>query len=160
PVSEAAEPEAVVKLLTALGNVEIVDFCDAGDPGPERTGLDKPIAELTIEADQRDADGKSRTIAQGLKVGRPADIGGKAVYVAIPGESETPGRVVMASAESLAAMSTDWTGYASRRSLQVPAADIGRVALRATPGGTGSGVTVFERTLDGWNVLEGSAAAV
>src|SRR5262249_23642729 len=68
------------------------------------------------------------------------------------------GHVVVVSAESLAAMSTDWAAYASRRSLPVPAADIGRVTLRSAPGGPESAVTVFERTLDSSNVQERGAA--
>jgi hypothetical protein len=48
PVQEVAEPEAVSKLLGVLGNILVMDFLDTGPP--EHTGLDKPIAELTIES--------------------------------------------------------------------------------------------------------------
>jgi len=130
--------------------VEIVDFCDAGDAGPERTGLDKPIAELTIEADQRDADGKSRTMVQGLKVGRQADIGGKTVHVALarPGQKEP--RVVLVGAEGLASISTEPSGYVSRKSIQAAAADTGGLTVTRPDGPKRR----FERSLDGWSVID------
>ncbi len=53
----------------------------------------------------------------------------------------------MVSAESLAALSTDPLAYCSKRSVQAPAADVGRASL---------GGRTYERGLDGWRERKGA----
>ncbi len=144
PVQEAAEPEAVAKLLSALGNVQVMDFLDDGVASPERTGLDKPVAELTIESDQRDADGKNHTLTRSLRVGQQADIAGKAVFARL--ESGSSPRVVQVAADALSSLTTDPGAYVSRRAVQAPAADIGGIRIDPASGTARR----FERGIEGW----------
>jgi len=144
PVQELADPQAMVKLLTALSGLTIVDFLDDGVPA--QTGLEKPIAELVIESDLRDGDSGAVTTARRVvRVGQQADLGGKTVYAEVG--TGAGGRAVKLSAESLAALSTDPLAYCSKRSVPAPAADVGRVEIAARK---------FERGLQGWRERKGT----
>ncbi len=144
PVQEAADPEAVGRLLAVLGNIAVTDFLDDGPP--DRTGLDKPIAELTIESDQRDEAGKLQTTSRTLRVGQQADIAGKTVFAAVPTAGDPAGRTVIVSAEGLSGLTTDAAAYISRRSIQAAPADIGYLVV--TP--AGGSPRQFQRELEGW----------
>lgn len=153
PVQEAAEADAIVKLITVLQNVEVTDFLDAGQP--ERTGLDTPVATITVEADQRDADGTLHTSSRTLAIGQQADIAGKAVFASMRWGTEA--RTVTVAAERLASMTTDAAAYVSRRSINAPESEIGKVEV-LTLGTPARVLHVYERTLDGWK--EATAGAL
>ena len=154
PVQEVADSAAVAKLLAVLGNILVEDFLDNGPP--DHTGLDRPVATLSIESDQRDADGKVHTSSRTLSVGQQADIAGKSVFAALTSEGDAVGRVVTVSAEGLAGLTTDPSAYVSRQSVQAPAADIGGVSITPADGVARQ----FRRDIEGWSMVRQAGAAI
>lgn len=154
PVAEAAEGEQVARLADALARVQITDFLDGG--APAQTGLEAPLAIVTLEQDQRDpATGQSQTLKTSLRIGQPADMAAKGVFAAVtrPG---APERIMVISAQPLEALPADASVYVSRAAVSRPAADVGVVRV---------GSHRFERTLNGWSsggapVVPEDAAAV
>jgi hypothetical protein len=161
PVSEPADADAVNHLFQTLAAARITDFCDKGPPSV--TGLDNPIAMLTVESDFRDpAGGAASTVKQSLTVGQAADIAGKTVVVRLDQAVQGTGipadnysEVVIASAEHLAAINTDPMAYISKQAVQTPAAEIGKVVIKRQ--NVEPAMTTFSRSLDGWEVAEGDA---
>jgi hypothetical protein len=147
PVQEVAEPEAIVKLVTQLQNIEVVDFLDGGPP--DRTGLDHPVATLTIESDQRDPDGTVHTSLRTLVVGQQADIAGKSVFASVQRGAES--RLVTVGAEGLASLTTDPAAYVSRRTLSTPESEVGKVEV------VGQSTHSYARGIDGWKDSAGGA---
>lgn len=141
PVSAPADREAVVKLLGTLASVNIADFLDNG-PGGADTRLDRPVAQVTLEYDQRainNATGNVATQTQTnrLELGGAAALGAAAgggadrLYARIDGE-----RVVTVDAKPLAALAADPASFVwPFPTTQLPA-DIGTVLLEVrTPEG-------------------------
>lgn len=142
PVSAPADREAVVKLLGTLSSVNIADFLDNG-PGGADTRLDRPVAQVTLEYDQRainNATGNvaTNTLTNRLELGGPAALGSAAtgggtdrLYAKIDGE-----RVVTVDAKPLAALAADPATFVwPFPTTQLPA-DIGTVLLEVrTPDG-------------------------
>jgi hypothetical protein len=144
PIAEAADQDAVLRLVGVLGNIQVADFLDGG--APARTGLESPIAEVTIACDQRDEQGKAHTTTRTLRIGQQADIAGKTVFAAMPVDGGGS-RTVIVSAEGLSGLTTDPAAYLSRRAIDGAAADIG-VLVVAPSGGQSQR---YERELDGWS---------
>jgi hypothetical protein len=155
PVSEPAEADAISKLFTAIANVRVMDFLDEGLP--EELELDRPAGTLVLESDFRDGGGgPGAVLRRTLEVGRGTDLAGRNVFARatqeLIGGSGTEvafDRVVIVSGEALASIMMDPAVYISRRAAEVPAGELGRVAIDVD-----GSVKVFERTIDGW-VLEG-----
>lgn len=152
PVSDFAEPDAISKLFSSLANVRIVDYLDIGPPA--QTGLDAPIAVLTLESDLREeASGSPAAVVRHtLEVGHTADLAGTNVFARVrrevqdgQGRAVELDRIIIVSGEALAAIAMDPATYISRRALQHPPGDIGVLSVRI-----GSTSVNYERTLDGW----------
>lgn len=160
PVAEAADAEAVNRLVQTLGAARITDFCDKG--APAQTGLETPTAMLTIESDYRDAAGGAAvTVKQSLTVGQAADIAQSTVVVRLdrtaPGgpPADNYSLVVIAAAAPLAAINTDAMAYVAKQPVQVPGAEIGKVVvqrLNAEP-------VTYSRSVDGWETRTGEGKA-
>jgi len=150
PVAEPAEPAAVVKLLSALQTVRVTDFLDAGTP--EGTGLESPIAELSVESDSREGEGAQArvvTTRTSLAAGQAAEMGAKTVFARLSrsrGGITEYSRVVIVSGEVLAAITTDPASYFSRRALSAPEADVGGLVISPQA----AAARTYRRTIDGW----------
>ena len=143
PIQEAADADAVGRLSGAVGAVAVMDFLDGGAKG--ETGLDKPVAEIVVEEDVRDAEGgAARTVRQRLKVGRASDMTGKGLFASI--ERDGVEKTVVVAAESFKAITTDPVACVSRKAVEGVAADVERVSVTPEGGAT----RVYERGLDGW----------
>jgi hypothetical protein len=161
PIAQPAEDASLARLLTHLGRVQVEDFLDQGPPAPHQTGLDGPVAVLTIERDVRDPrePGKIVTSRRMLEVGHTADVAGRTVFARLSGQDFTgaePGamwsRTVIVAGEELAAISTDPLYYIGHAALSVPPSEVGQVWIGA---GESEGVrTGFVRTLDGWQRVD------
>lgn len=142
PITEQVDPEAVARLLTILGAVRIVDFCDGGPP--THTGLDQPIASLQIQSSVRE--GEAGTWK--LDVGAAAGIADN-TFVARVTEGAAPAKVVIVAGEQLAAISTDPVYYASRQPLRCEPTEIGHIAVTSETR-QGCKRAEFRRNPDGW----------
>jgi hypothetical protein len=135
PLGAPADPAAVAKLQSALAAIRIADFLDDGAAGVA-TGLERPAARVTIEADRRTlppgaAEPTTSTDALDLAIGGPADAPGRRMFCSINDE-----RLVLLDASNLGDVPTDPTRYLWPAPLRVPPADVGGVTLdRLTPEG-------------------------
>lgn len=156
PVAEPADRDAISKLLAALQGVRITNFLDDGPPG--QTGLEQPVAQLTIESDSRDGEGAIQTTRTSLAAGQAAELGAKTVFAHLErsdGTADPYSRTVIASGEELARISTDPAAYLSRSSVHAPAADIAGLRITAA-----ERTRTFQRSLDGWRVAQPGSDAV
>jgi hypothetical protein len=161
PIAEIAEPDAVARLFSLVAQTRVLDFLDAGPPGA--TGLDAPVATLTLEHEQRSPDDPAAvtTHTRTLHVGRTADVAGKTVFARLSGQSisaagaaEPWSRTVILDGKPLADISTDAATYIARRATQAAAADVGEILISAP----GAPPRPFRRTLDGWTRVEDGRA--
>ncbi len=158
PIAEPADPDAIARLFGVLAAARIEDFCDAGPP--TATGLDKPVARLTIETDSRDPSGKASTVRHSLVVGQAADIALKNVVARLEraGSDRDYAETFILAGEQLAAIKTDAALYLSKRPVSGEAAEIGQVSLAMPRVASPCDRQAYRRTLEGWEHQCGDAA--
>lgn len=160
PVSAPADPAGVQRLLTRIGGLQVVDFLDTPPAAQTPTGLDRPSATLTLEADRRvqiagQDDAQIRTAVLTLEVGAPADASASRVYARL--RSGDDARTVLMDARSLAELSLAPSQYIWPHPTRIPAADVGTIlvapVLRPKESQT------FARSLTRWKLVHPDAPA-
>lgn len=148
PIQAPADPEAVDRLVRHLASIIVADFRDSG-----AAPLSQEAASVEVESAERLEPGvPPRSVVRRLVVGAATDLGGRTVEArseversGVPPES----RVLAVLAQPLAELRADASAFVSRRSIDAPAADVGRIEVTACDGGSSS---VVARTLDGWTL--------
>ncbi|MFN0132128.1 MAG: hypothetical protein ACKVW3_06310 [Phycisphaerales bacterium] len=150
PIQAPADSEAIDRLVRRLASVTVVDFLDEG--AAERVQTDAATIEVEW-AERSEAGGEPRRWIRRLVIGSATDLGGRAISARAEvqrGAEPVQGRQVSVLAEPLAELKADAAVVMSRRSIEAPPADVGRIEIRACDG---PGTTRFvARTLDGWTL--------
>ncbi|MBC7836089.1 MAG: DUF4340 domain-containing protein [Phycisphaerales bacterium] len=153
PIATPADPERILKLLTALESLRISDYLDESEPDAALTGLENPLARITIERDIRSAPAGSAdtsidTDRREVIIGGPADQSGRRLFTAL-GAS---GSIVIIDAAGLAEVSARATDYVAGPAIVSAPADIGEVSLASGAGG--ERLAHYKRTAAGWAAVD------
>lgn len=127
PVSTPADPGAVQRLIAQLSRITVADFLDAGPSGS--TGLERPVASLTIEVDRRtlpkdSAEPVITTESFAMTIGGPADASNARLFASVNDE-----RTVLLESRTLQPLSTDAAQYVWPHPTRAAPADVGRIEL-------------------------------
>lgn len=127
PIVAPVDPGAVQRLIGQLARITVADFLDTGANGS--TGLERPIAQLTIEVDRRTlppgaTEPVISTDSFSITIGGPADASNSRLFASINDE-----RTVLLDAHTLQPLSTDAVIYVWPYPTRVAASDVGRVDL-------------------------------
>ena len=158
PVSAPADADAVRAVLASLASMRVLARPESG----ARAGLDRPVAELTVEQDARVTVGgevRVETTRWSLTIGAQSDIDGEARFASISARrvARTPqGTVEVASwgpelieiaSDDLRGISTDPSGVVARRAVQEPSADVRVIEIVLSGSESGD---AYRRELGRW----------
>ncbi|MBY0312269.1 MAG: DUF4340 domain-containing protein [Phycisphaerales bacterium] len=127
PAAAPADPGSVQRLIAQLTRISVADFLDTGPSGS--TGLERPVARLTIEVDRRTLPKDSpepviTTESFAMTIGGPADASNARLFASINDE-----RTVLLDSRSLQPLSTDAAQYVWPHPTRSAPADIGRIEI-------------------------------
>lgn len=150
PVNAPADPGAVQRAIADLARIQVVDFLDSG-VGMSSTGLEQPVASITVEADRRviepgSTDPKVQTDTLHAEIGGSADVLNTKLFASVNEK-----RTVVLSARTLQAISTDPATYIWPHPTRLVAADVAAISLDAPlPLPTLPKTRTFKRELQRW----------
>lgn len=183
PIQCPANEDAMRALTRQIATLRGDRLLDDVNPADAIIGADNPTTYICFESDLRLAAGDRvdrRMLVEEVRVGKPADMGGKSLYATVGARlvdpstnAETPlwGPIVLTiSKENLDALVADPGAYASRRAVPFPGADATGVTLvhdrepMATvagemPSASSAELKAFKQSIRGWEVTDSSGGA-
>lgn len=158
PKTVFADPDAANKLIEGLAAITAERFVESGSSlaAIERS-FENPVASVQTSTSMLGAN-RTNNIKQVLDVGGPADASGSQFFARVTATSvfgtETvwgPVTVVL-TRQAIESLVQDPSGYVSKRSVQVPSADIKAIRIASSEDERRLPGIVLDRNVSGWTI--------